>query len=41
VDEPARAIALWRDGVAGILTNRPDLILAARDRAADPLVEEP
>jgi glycerophosphoryl diester phosphodiesterase len=40
VDEPARAIALWRDGVAGILTNRPDLILAARDRAADPLVEE-
>jgi glycerophosphoryl diester phosphodiesterase len=41
VDEPARAVALWRDGVAGIVTNRPDLILAARDRAAVPLVEEP
>ena len=32
VDDPARARQLWRRGVAGILTNRPDLMV--RERAA-------
>lgn len=26
VDDPDRAMELWRDGVSGIITNRPDLI---------------
>lgn len=30
VDDPREARALWGRGVAGILTNRPDLILAER-----------
>jgi glycerophosphoryl diester phosphodiesterase len=32
VDDPAQAQALWERGVSGIVTNRPDLILPARDR---------
>lgn len=32
VDEPALAARLWHRGVQGILTNRPDLILAERAR---------
>jgi len=31
VDDPARANDLWQLGVSGIITNRPDLLLAARD----------
>jgi glycerophosphoryl diester phosphodiesterase len=31
VDEPAVATRLWKIGVAGIISNAPDLILAARD----------
>jgi len=31
VDDPGRANVLWRRGVSGIITNRPDLILAARN----------
>ena len=33
VDDPREAHRHWGLGVAGILTNRPDLILAARDAA--------
>lgn len=35
VDDPALAARLWRSGVQGILTNRPDLMLAERQRLAD------
>lgn len=31
VDDPGRANVLWQHGVSGIITNRPDLILAARN----------
>lgn len=33
VDDPGRAAALWQLGVSGIITNRPDLLRQARDRA--------
>ncbi len=32
VDDPDTAIALWTRGVNGIVTNRPDVIRAVRDR---------
>lgn len=32
VDDASTALALWRNGVNGIVTNRPDVIRAARDR---------
>ena len=32
VDDPARAAQLWRQGVSGIITNFPALILAERNR---------
>jgi glycerophosphoryl diester phosphodiesterase len=35
VDDARRAIGLWRKGVSGIVTNRPDAILAARRTIAD------
>jgi len=32
VDDPLAALRLWRRGVNGIVTNRPEVIRAARDR---------
>ncbi len=32
VDDARSALALWRNGVNGIVTNKPDVIRAARDR---------
>jgi len=32
VDDPARAVQLWRQGVSGIITNFPALLLAERNR---------
>jgi len=37
VDDARTAIRLWRNGVNGIVTNRPDVIRAARDAAMNPL----
>jgi glycerophosphoryl diester phosphodiesterase len=34
VDDPARAVALWRRGVCGIISNRPGAIHAVRHRVA-------
>ena len=34
VDDPDRARALWRRGVSGIITNRPDLVVRARAAAS-------
>lgn len=34
VDDPESAVALWRRGANGMVTNRPEVIRAARDRFA-------
>lgn len=34
VDDPARAVALWRRGVCGIISNRPGAMHSARERVA-------
>lgn len=41
VDDPDQAVGLWGLGVAGILTNRPDLILPARSGLAGSPTKDP